>query len=335
MTQKSPAWISGYDCPCTFLTQANLVEKVALRCDRRAHWIPCAVLIGTSVARLKRCIREQNHFLTINTGKTLLLGFSSAELFKKAQWGLLISLRANLKRPFIPRYWQYLGKMLYLFSGLSLVLTARSEERSLHFTVSGAFCQPCFTGNRSRETPTTGLRCACVCSSLNILLYAGIIQRFSSLLFLSLFLSFLSLHKDLLWNFTFSKKLSESTETLYRTGFLQHANDTRESSHGGLSSFSLKEPTNQTNKALVDLTLTVRFTCHLHSHLWVSSTACLFPLILHSYPLSSAFSCHVPMCLFLPPLSCCPLAFCTNSCHKLSQMLDSATGTAWGDCSRY
>lgn len=162
MTQKSPAWISGYDCPCTFLTQANLVEKVALRCDRRAHWIPCAVLIGTSVARLKRCIREQNHFLTINTGKTLLLGFSSAELFKKAQWGLLISLRANLKHPFIPRYWQYLGKMLYLFSGLSLVLTARSKERSLHFAVSGAFCQPCFTGNRSRETPTTGAE-MCLC----------------------------------------------------------------------------------------------------------------------------------------------------------------------------
>lgn len=111
------------------------------------------------------------------------------------------------------------------------------------------------------------------------------------------FLSFPSSHKDFLYNFIFSKEFSNSTD--FAQNWIQSANDLGESSHEDFSYLLLKK---ETRKSIC-------------SHLWVSSIASLFLLILHFYPLSSAFPHLILMSLLLLPLSSFPLVFWTNSCN--------------------
>lgn len=76
--RKSPAWMSGFECPCALLTREVLMEEAGLHPDRRAHRGQHPVLVGESVAHFKRCIWEQDHFLIINSSeRILLLGFFS------------------------------------------------------------------------------------------------------------------------------------------------------------------------------------------------------------------------------------------------------------------
>lgn len=195
MTQKSPAWISGYDCPCTFLTQASPCGESWPFCDWRLTGFH-AVLIGTSAANWKGVLESRITFWLNNTEKILLLGLSSAEHFKKAHWGLLISLRANPKHSFLPRYWQYLGKMLYFFSGLCLVLTAKKGVCILQSVVPLVSSASQATSQGKHQQ--LGLRCTSVhhwTSSCMLESY----RAFPPCPF-SLSLSFLSLHKDFVQN---------------------------------------------------------------------------------------------------------------------------------------
>lgn len=101
------------------------------------------------------------------------------------------------------------------------------------------------------------------------------------------------------YTIAFSLRNFPILQILHRTEFLQSANDLGESSHEDFSYLLLKK---ETRKSIC-------------SHLWVSSIASLFLLILHFYPLSSAFPHLILMSLLLLPLSSFPLVFWTNSCN--------------------
>lgn len=127
-------------------------------------------------------------------------------------------------------------------SGLRLTLTASSEDRSLHFLVSGSYYQPCkfshgLRGNELRETLTTRVE---LCTSAHHWTCSHVLESYWFSFPCLFFSSFPSPHQDLLENFTFSKEVPNPTETLYRTGSLQHANDLGESSHEDFSYLLLK-----------------------------------------------------------------------------------------------